>query len=297
MESSSTGTPAKRPGHQPSTAVERFSLEAIQALRRSRKLRTIFLAFFAPVILGLGLSAFQGGSVKNVTILADGHAINLSTREHQVGDVLKSANIDFDRDDLIMPPSLAMVEDGEVITVRRVTRETIRNEEPIPFETVILDNARLRLGSEVELRAGQPGLRRETVERETVDGKVTREDVVSSEVLVQPIARKIYRGTRTAAPTVSSRQMVATAYTAGAESCWPYVDGLTAVLKKAGYGVAAVDPSRIHLGTRLYIEGYGFAIACDVGGAIRGDRIDLFMTDVDAARRFGRRPVTVHLLD
>lgn len=297
MESSSTETSVKRLGHHPSSAVERFSLDAIPALRRSRKLQTIFLAFLAPIILGLGLSAFQSGSVKNVTILADGNAINLSTREHQVGDILRSANIDFDRDDLIMPPSLAMVEDGEVITVRRVTREIIQNEDPIPFETVILDNARLRLGSEVELRAGQPGLRRETVERETVDGKVTRESVVASEVLVQPISRKIYRGTRKASPTISSRKMIATAYTAGAESCWPYVDGLTAVLKKAGYGVAAVDPSRIHLGTRLYIEGYGFAIACDVGGAIRGDRIDLFMTDVDAARRFGRRPVTVHLLD
>lgn len=264
---------------------------------RSRKFRPVVMAFLTPVVIGLVLSAFRGGEVRNVTIIADGSATNFSTSENFVGDALKAANISVDDNDLVMPPSMASLQDGEVITIKRVTKETIDREEQIPFQTVILENSRLRVGSEVELRAGAPGLKRERLFRETVSDVVTREEILSSEIAVTPISRKIYRGTRTTGRTVSSVNMVATAYTAGAESCWPSVDGLTAVLKRAGYGVAAVDPSRIHLGTRLYVEGYGFAVACDVGGAIRGDRIDLFMTNVETARRFGRRPVTVHLLD
>ena len=68
-------------------------------------------------------------------------------------------------------------------------------------------------------------------------------------------------------------------------------------MKKAGYGVAAVDPRVISLGTRMYIEGYGFAIASDVGGAIKGNKIDIFMSDVNSARSFGRRHINVYLLD
>ncbi len=51
--------------------------------------------------------------------------------------------------------------------------------------------------------------------------------------------------------------------------------GLTATGIRAKYGVVAVDPRIIPLGTRLYIPGYGYAIAADTGGAIKGRRIDL----------------------
>jgi 3D (Asp-Asp-Asp) domain-containing protein len=65
---------------------------------------------------------------------------------------------------------------------------------------------------------------------------------------------------------------------------------------RAGYGVVAVDPRHIPLGSRLYIEGYGFAIAGDTGGAIKGHRIDLGYGNYRAARSFGRKKVTVHVL-
>ena len=52
----------------------------------------------------------------------------------------------------------------------------------------------------------------------------------------------------------------------------------------------------IPLGTRLYIEGYGEAIADDTGGAIVGNRIDLGMDSRDEALDFGRQDVVVHIL-
>ncbi|EGD50148.1 3D domain-containing protein [Thermoanaerobacter ethanolicus JW 200] len=76
------------------------------------------------------------------------------------------------------------------------------------------------------------------------------------------------------------RTMVATAYTnsvtdTGKKPGDPNY-GITATGTKATRGVIAVDPRVIPLGTRLYVEGYGFGIAADTGGAIKGDKIDVF---------------------
>ena len=73
--------------------------------------------------------------------------------------------------------------------------------------------------------------------------------------------------------------------------------GITATGIPATYGVAAVDPYVIPLGSRLYIPGYGEAIAADTGGAIIGNRIDLCMESYDECMEFGRRNVTVYVLN
>ncbi len=73
--------------------------------------------------------------------------------------------------------------------------------------------------------------------------------------------------------------------------------GITATGIPATYGVAAVDPYVIPLGSRLYIPGYGEAIAADTGGAIIGNRIDLCMESYDECMNFGRRNVTVYVLN
>lgn len=62
-------------------------------------------------------------------------------------------------------------------------------------------------------------------------------------------------------------------------------------------GLVAVDQNVIPLGTRLYIEGYGYAIADDTGGYIKGHRIDLAYENRQEALRFGRRIVPVYILD
>ena len=72
--------------------------------------------------------------------------------------------------------------------------------------------------------------------------------------------------------------------------------GITATGIPATYGVAAVDPAVIPLGSRLYIPGYGEAIAADTGGAIYGNRIDLCMESYSECMNFGRRYVTVYIL-
>ena len=73
--------------------------------------------------------------------------------------------------------------------------------------------------------------------------------------------------------------------------------GITATGLPAVRGIAAVDPDVIPLGTRLFIPGYGEAIAADTGGAIVGNKIDLVMDSYGEAIDFGRQDVTVYVLD
>ncbi len=87
-------------------------------------------------------------------------------------------------------------------------------------------------------------------------------------------------------------EMVATAYTADSAGG----SGWTASGRRAGYGIVAVDPRVIPLGTHLYIPGYGVAIAGDTGGAIVGNRIDLGFDSIHDAMLFGRRDVKVYRL-
>ncbi len=73
-------------------------------------------------------------------------------------------------------------------------------------------------------------------------------------------------------------------------------DGITATGIRARHGVVAVDPNVIPLGTRVYIPGYGEAIAADTGGDIVGNRIDVVLEDYGSAMQFGRRTVDVYIL-
>jgi cystine transport system substrate-binding protein len=71
--------------------------------------------------------------------------------------------------------------------------------------------------------------------------------------------------------------------------------GHTATGLPVGWGVVAVDPSVIPLGTRLTIPGYGDAVAADVGGSVRGQDIDIWFPTLAQARAWGRRTVTITL--
>ena len=70
----------------------------------------------------------------------------------------------------------------------------------------------------------------------------------------------------------------------------------TATGSRLKKGIVSVDPRLIPLGTKLYVEGYGYAVADDVGGAIKGHRIDLAYDSRSEALQFGRQTVKVYVL-
>jgi 3D (Asp-Asp-Asp) domain-containing protein len=97
----------------------------------------------------------------------------------------------------------------------------------------------------------------------------------------------------------------ATAYTAdfdntgkrpGEKGFGKTATGTTARRNSNGYSSVAVDPRVIPLGTKLYIEGYGYGIAEDTGGAIKGNIIDVYFDSNSECINWGRRSVNVYIL-
>ena len=91
---------------------------------------------------------------------------------------------------------------------------------------------------------------------------------------------------------LSTYSMSATAYTGHGLTAL----GLKPVRNPNGLSTVAVDPNVIPLGSKVFVEGYGYAIASDTGGAIKGNKIDLYFNTVADCYSFGRRTVTVHVV-
>ncbi|MDU5070096.1 3D domain-containing protein [Finegoldia magna] len=110
-------------------------------------------------------------------------------------------------------------------------------------------------------------------------------------------AKKEKQQAQSSPKNVSGRTitMRSTAYTSDPAENGGY--STTAMGTAIRYGVVAVDPNVIPLGTRLYIEGYGYARAEDTGGAIKGNRIDLVFGSKSQSNNWGRRTVRVTILN
>ena len=91
----------------------------------------------------------------------------------------------------------------------------------------------------------------------------------------------------------------ASAYYPGPECCYPDDDGLTATGAKAGKGCIAIDPKNgpLKLGQKVFVEGYGYGICNDVGGAIKGWKIDLCFDTLEEAKKWGRKLVKVFIVE
>ena len=174
--------------------------------------------------------------------------------------------------------------------------ETHQVEVPVAVQYERVDT--LPKGMEEVLQEGTPGL--DEVQEEV---HYNHGEVVDTKELqrttITPMKPKIIRaGTRDIGVSRSYNRvkevisMEATAYlpTDGGG------DGITATGIRARHGVVAVDPNVIPLGTRVYIPGYGEAIAADTGGDIIGNRIDVVLEDYGSAMQFGRRTVDVYIL-
>jgi 3D (Asp-Asp-Asp) domain-containing protein len=98
---------------------------------------------------------------------------------------------------------------------------------------------------------------------------------------------------KSASSSVKTLTVSSTAYTADCEGC----SGITKMginLKNYSDGkVIAVDPNVIPLGSKVEVEGYGMAIAADIGGSINGKSIDVFIPNYDDALQWGRKNVKV----
>ncbi|WP_329604011.1 3D domain-containing protein [Clostridium hydrogenum] len=114
-----------------------------------------------------------------------------------------------------------------------------------------------------------------------------KNSTVASSVAVTNVS--ILAGPASARKTIS---VVATAYSDNGYTS----NGMQTTRNPGGYSTIAVDPSVIPINSKVYVQGYGYAIAADTGSAIRGDRIDLYFPTNTECENWGARTVTVTII-
>ncbi|MGB9619117.1 MAG: G5 domain-containing protein [Armatimonadota bacterium] len=237
-----------------------------------------------------------------VTIESEGLRREFRTTQLTVGAVLKEAGVDVGPNDLVTPSLTERVRDGTKISVVRIRYELETVTEPIEYDTVKTFSRSIPAGRVREIRPGEVGQKVVRCRVRYENDKPVSRTIVGTEITKNPVNRVVCIGSRgryTSRGAFRTRRvliMQATAYDPGPRSCGRYATGRTACGLQAGYGVAAVDPCVIPLGTHLYIEGYGHAVAADRGRSIKSNRIDLGFPTYREAIRFGRKTVTVHVL-
>lgn len=119
-------------------------------------------------------------------------------------------------------------------------------------------------------------------------------DGVAGTEVVQLLSEEAIQGSRGLAAPERYRQVITARSTAYAPASSSNITYSGTRLRR---GVVAVDPRVIPLGTRMYVEGYGYAIAEDIGGAIKGNKIDVAFLSLDECYQWGVRDVNVYILD
>lgn len=231
-----------------------------------------------------------------------------------VKELLSDLKIKVDDDDIVIPDLDTELKSEGKISIIKVDVKVIEKEVEAPFKTIKKKNKELTHKQSKILIQGVNGKNKVKCKEYYAGDKLIKEEVIHVESLVKPIDQVFEEGTKdvftndrgdfTARKAI---KMVATAYEAGPRSTGKRPGdkgyGITASGARAKRGTVAVDPRVIPLGTKLYIKSltpgvpdYGFAIAQDTGGAIKGNKIDLFMDTVWECLQFGRRPVMVYIL-
>jgi 3D (Asp-Asp-Asp) domain-containing protein len=228
------------------------------------------------------------------------------TTADDVGALLEEQGIHLGKHDIVRPSLADPIVAYGTVRIARVVKWVATEKRRIKERTIHEIDFALPPGAVKVIRHGEPGVVLTMVDYTQTDGKLHKR-VVGTRMLRKPKTRVVAQGVGTAGAIADfarhglektayiasgALSMVATAYTAGCVGC----SGYTASGYRAGHGIVAVDPSVIPLGTRLYIPGYGFAIAGDTGGAIHGNRIDLGFDSIGDAVQFGRRLVKVYTL-
>ena len=221
---------------------------------------------------------------------------------YTVADVLDNLDIKLNKLDRVSLPLDEIAKEGMEIKIDRVVVENLENKIEIPFETESRENKDMFEGEKNVITKGEVGQKTESLKNTYVNGVLETTEVLKSEITKDPVKEVVEVGTKKAAAAPNGKNakrvivMQATAYD-------PSAGSKTAMGTRARVGAVAVDPRVIPLGSKLYIESmdgfasYGYATAEDTGGAIKGNRIDLFYNSNAEANRFGRRNVKVYVLD
>lgn len=229
-----------------------------------------------------------------VTILADGRHLRTRTHRKTVSEALAEVGVPLEGQDYTDPAPSAPLKSDMTIRVVRVV-ETFRIEqEPVPFEIQWLPDPEMEVDTRSLKQSGENGVLQKRIRVHYEDGQEVSRQLDDSGVIRDPKNKIISYGTKIVIRTLDTPtgpveywrriRMLATAYsasTAGTSKEASYY-GRTRLGWQMRFGIVAVDPSVIRLGSQVYVPNYGVGDAGDTGSAIKGRRIDLGFDDEDS---------------
>lgn len=240
-----------------------------------------------------------------VTLEVGDDSMPLQVVGETVADALIAAGLDPAGNPGVTPELNTPLAANAVISVPDVVVRVEQEHASVAPAVKRTRDTSLSKGTERVVSRGRPG-RLLRVYRVLVSGGVETTPVLTAEQIVEkpePMIIAVGAAPREPSATVVAASRVVPAHAramrvlaTGYSAQQPDLDDHTATGALARRGVVAVDPAVIPLGTRLYIPGYGMALAADTGGAIDGAHIDLCFDTVAEARAWGRRTVTVYVL-
>lgn len=243
-----------------------------------------------------------------VTLNNGGDIEDVWATANTVKELLQDEDIKYSKQDKIEPALDKDLKEGMTVTVTKVKTETKEVTEVLSFNTDEEKDSELEKGESRTISEGKEGKVERTYEIVYENGEEVDRTLLEENVVQKPKNKKVAIGTKEKVETVSTSNsqepsggkeltMEATAYGPDCAGC----SGVTATGMDVSSGtqkVIAVDPNVIPLGSRVWVEGYGEAIAADTGGAIKGNIIDVLVpSEAYAADNWGRRTVKVKILD
>ncbi len=251
----------------------------------------------------------HAGSSKGIqfTVHVDGKTYPIITNRETISEALKENGFEIGAFDQLTGANAASKPENDMeLTLVRVTKETVTETQVLWAQTKYVLDKSLQAGEYVTRNPGKNGSVVRTYEVVYENGVVVSKTLVGTvrtEAVNQLIAyNEVYSFSNSRGQQVTYSSVingVATAYIPDGK--WGYT---TYTGNRARVGVIAVDPKVIPLGTKVYVKtnkpgfgDYGFAIAWDIGGAIKGNKIDLFMESYDLSMQWGLRDVTIYVLD
>ncbi|MEK5209925.1 ubiquitin-like domain-containing protein [Bacillus sp. FSL R5-0603] len=254
-----------------------------------------------------------------VTVNDAGKQKKIWTTSTTVADFLKQQKMNIKDEDKIKPALDAKLTKGKAdITITRIEKVTDVVEEKIAFDVKKQEDASLEKGKEKVVQKGKEGKLKKHFEVVKENGKEVSRELVKEETAEQSKDKVIAVGTKQSSPkvetvsasgdskTVVSRSdestgkvmtVSSTAYTASCSGCSGHTATGVNLKNNPNAKVIAVDPNVIPLGSKVHVEGYGYAIAADTGSAIKGNKIDVFFPEKSSAYRWGNKTVKIKILN
>ena len=242
-----------------------------------------------------------------------------------VADALAYLDIKLDKNDVVNVDTKTAVSENMNITISNVTYKEKTKTEEIPYNTVYQNTDDLYKGESSVGTQGVNGERAIVIREKYINGKLDSSKEIKNEITKRPVDEVILNGTKeyvsqvyTYSGTVSANESsniltdvngnqvhYTRVLTGSGTAYYAPAGALTATGRLARYGVVAVDPDIIPYGSILYIVSndgqvvYGYAVAGDTGGALWAGTaiVDLYYNTYDECCQFGRRDVTVYVLD